>query len=262
MNNLQTPQLRIVSLVPSLTHTLCFFGLQSSVVGCTSFCTHPANLRHNAVAVGGTKDPQLEKIISLKPTHILINHEENVQIFVKELRALSSTHGWQVVETSPVTVLESLAMVQDLGSVFGFELQAKEWAQQATTELELCSQMAALQQLRYCYFIWREPWMVVGNQTYIAEMLKLVGLVNVIETSMNPKERYPAIAPNDPRLQNADVLLFSSEPYAFKNRHLEEFLSVSSLKVAAQKIDGQMLSWFGAYTLEGLQYLRALRVSL
>lgn len=250
--------MRIVSLVPSLTETLCRLGLQSQIVGCTQFCTHPASLRHTAISVGGTKDASFEAIASLRPTHVVVNDEENVAPLIERLKDARLSHGWRVVDTYPVTVEDAIAMVGALGAWFGVESAAREWTLEAREELVLCRAEAARRgAIRYGYFIWREPWMVAGNQTYVSEMLGCAGGLNLIETSRRAQDRYPALPPEDPRLREADVLLFSSEPYPFKKRHMDEFLDTSGLTVAVRKIDGQRVSWFGTMTLDGLRYLRS-----
>lgn len=284
---------RIVSLVPSLTETLCDLGLQNDLVGCTTFCVHPKTLRHSVEAVGGTKNPDLARIKALKPTHLVVNLEENTAAFLAEIHQLAATENWQVIETHPVSVESAIAMVEDLGAAFepkredegegggdgkagrregGAASIAQEWAREARAELAACrtnmAQLArtevsevtaaAKQPWHYAYFIWRDPWMVAGNQTYINAMLECVGLHNVVHTGIGPTERYPRIEPSDTRLTQAHWFFFSSEPYAFKQRHIDEFLTLSGLQpLGARKIDGELASWFGTRTLQGLRYLRA-----
>ena len=54
---------RIVSLVPSLTELVCWFGLSSALVGRTRFCTEPPELVAGVPIVGGTKNPKVERIV-------------------------------------------------------------------------------------------------------------------------------------------------------------------------------------------------------
>lgn len=251
---------RIVSLVPSLTETLCRFGLIDSVVACTSFCVEPRELRSKVPSVGGTKDPRMEEIIALKPTHVVVNSEENTTKFIDQLNVEKDKSGFEVLETFIEKPEDNFALVTLLGKTFDFSHEAKVWVDhQKNSLLDLRKNSKNLSPFLYSYFIWMNPWMVAGDRTYIASTLALVGGTNTISTSSNLDERYPAIEARDDRLSNANVLLFSSEPYPFKNRHIEEFRRQSELKQPMLKVDGQALSWYGSRFEQTLQYLGRLR---
>lgn len=246
---------RIVSLVPSLTETVCDFGLQSELVGCTTFCVHPTNLRTSIPSIGGTKDASVEKIAELRPTHILVNTEENLP---ETIRALKQKTNAVVIETFPKTPQQSIQMVSELANVFCYD--ATQWTIDCLNQIKKLK-LLSQEKIFYLYFIWRNPWMVAGNQTYIASMLDLIGFQSKVETSENLAERYPVLQADDQRVYNSDVLLFSSEPYPFKQRHVDEFLSQANIKKPIQFVDGQMLSWFGTRTLAALRYVEELRIT-
>lgn len=254
------PNLRIISLVPSLTETICDFGLQSQLVGCTHFCVHPVSLRKTAVAVGGTKDADIEKIIALKPTHIIVNHEENTEVLIDELKKHAALKQYQVIETFPKTPQESIQTVKSLASVFNVESKIIEWLQSAEQALRECQTNRSQHKIKYAYFIWRNPWMVAGNHTYISSMLALIGMENIFVTNDALKERYPQVDLQDSIFKTCDVCFFSSEPFPFKNRHIEELLEKTQLSASkAHKIDGELMSWYGTRTLKGLKYLIQLK---
>lgn len=244
---------RIVSLVPSLTETVCDFGFQDELVGCTTFCVHPKSLRTTVPSIGGTKDASVEKIIALQPTHILVNTEENLPETIEALRQQTTAH---VIETFPKTPFQSIEMVGALATTFSYD--ATQWTNECLHQIEKLKTLSK-QKTSYLYFIWREPWMVAGDKTYIATMLDLIGFENLVKTSENPVERYPVLQTDDKRVSEAGVLLFSSEPYPFKQRHVDEFLLQAKIKKPSQFVDGQMLSWFGTRTLAALRYLEDLR---
>lgn len=279
MGSPRGPGVRLVSLVPSVTETLCHFGLQGNVVGCTSFCTHPLSLRRTATAVGGTKDARVPDILALTPTHVFVNTEENPPGLVDELRREGASRGFFVHECFPRTPEEGVALVRELGAMLGFDDAARHWEEACEVEREaLAATVDGRATLRYVYFIWRDPWMVAGDRTYIARLLALAGLSNAVRTGDSMADRYPTIAPGDVVFDDpGTVLLFSSEPYAFKERHAREFVRArfavrggdAKREVPKEreeprwaKIDGRLLSWYGSTTLEALRYLTHLRASL
>jgi|1048.fasta_scaffold26818_2 ABC-type Fe3+-hydroxamate transport system substrate-binding protein len=248
--------IRIVSLVPSLTETLCHFGLIDSLVGCTSFCVEPRELRSRVPSVGGTKDPRINEILALNPTHIVVNTEENTAAFIEQLNALKSMHSFDVIETFVEHPEDNFKLVSTLGNVFNFKEQAQLWIDQQTHSLQKLRKRAhEFRHFKFTYFIWMNPWMVAGNQTYISSTLALVGGINAIETSHDMLERYPTVHANDQRIAISDVLLFSSEPFPFKHRHMEEFQLQAKTNQPMLKVDGQALSWYGSRFEQTLLYL-------
>ncbi|MCA2959141.1 MAG: ABC transporter substrate-binding protein [Silvanigrellales bacterium] len=268
---------RLVSLVPSITETLCAFGLQHEVVGCTSFCTHPSSLRHSASSVGGTKDARLEDILALKPTHVFVNEEENSLPLVAMLQEASIRDGFQVHISYPRELNDALELVENLGDLLGFTAAASTWRAQCIEalgrvhDLDETRRQRGIEAARFAYFIWRDPWMVAGNRTYISRLLAEAGFHNAFSTSDEPRQRYPAVLPGNAAFANPRLLLFfSSEPFPFRHRHIDEFLAARSAAWpredisdthtlgTARKVDGRLLSWYGVSTLAALTYLEDL----
>lgn len=163
--------MKIVSLVPSQTELLCDLGLQDSLVGITKFCVHPTNLRTQKVIVGGTKQVNFEKIQALKPDVILCNKEENTLEMVNVLRDIAPVH------VADVTTLED---VYDLIHEYGEMFSCVKEAQQMVGKLQgLCQdwqiKVAEFPSLRVVYFIWKDPWMVAGGNTFINTLLRANG---------------------------------------------------------------------------------------
>ncbi len=252
---------RIVSLVPSLTESLCDLGLSTCIVGCTSYCISPKNLSKTAKIVGGTKDPNIEIILNLNPTHIITNSEENTSDCLATLTKLARLSSFQVIKTFPKTVQETVDLLEIFGTIFSIESESKKWTTAILNELKILNEIEKLH-LNYLYFIWRKPWMVAGNQTYISHLLSLIGLTNLIQTSQNPKERYPEFIAHTSKdiLAETQIFLFSSEPFPFKQRHVTEFFTQSQVKMHRYfLVNGQNLSWYGTRTLKALQYLASLK---
>ena len=258
---------RIVSLVPSLTHMVCDFGLKSSVVGCTTFCVDPSDLRRSAVTIGGTKNPDLERIASLRPTHILVNEEENKPEHILACETIAPT-----LRTYPKTPNEVPGLLRQVGEWLGREKEGESWAGRVESRL---NRLKVLPQpdnspiKKYLYLIWKEPYMAVSEDTYIAGMLKLIGISNV-----SPKKpRYPSLSVPEMIEMRPNVIFLSSEPYPFRNRdikalevqwkeHERAAANVCGRLPHIQKIDGQVLSWYGTMTVSGLDYLDTLRLEL
>ncbi len=234
---------RIVSLVPSLSETVCDFGLRESLVGCTHFCIEPKDLHRTAQAVGGTKDPDLDLIRSLRPTHILANQEENVKDAVLALAREFST-----LITYPRGPLDVPDMLRSLGSFLDSRVSAETWAQKIEEKLSLKARHAPA---KFLYLIWQNPYMAAGQDTYISRSLERLGLI----PSYQGEQRYPILQIADMQACTPDILFLSSEPYPFRKRDAMKLREAWPEVPRMALIDGQMLSWFGTRTLKALEVL-------
>ncbi len=238
---------RIVCLVPSLTELLCELGLADRLVGRTGFCVHPWETVRMIPKVGGTKDVKLERLRALAPTHVILNIDENR---LQTAHALAEFVPHLVV-THPQAPSDNLALYRLLGGIFGRE----ERAERLCAEFELAYASARSQQHRrrdVLYLIWRDPWMAVAPETYIARMLAVLGWRT---HPRRPEDRYPVVEPAA-LAGEVDLVLLASEPYHFHERHLAEVAaSVPGAQVSL--IDGEMPSWYGSRAIQGLRYLAA-----
>ncbi|MEX2241068.1 MAG: helical backbone metal receptor [Burkholderiales bacterium] len=236
--------MRIVSLVPSLTELVCELGLAGELVGRTGFCVHPKDIVRRIPKVGGTKTVNLEKIRSLEPTHVVLNMDENRKETAEALEKFVPN----LVVTHPLAPLDNLALYRRFGNVFGRERAAEELCARFQAAYEEAT-TTRLPDRRVLYLIWKNPWMTVSRDTYISRTLALFGLHTVPATAA---ERYPKLA--DLRAEAADLVLLSSEPYRFRERHLAEVSGLTGK--AALLVDGEMTSWYGPRAIAGLAYLR------
>ncbi|APA85964.1 ABC transporter substrate-binding protein [Paraburkholderia sprentiae WSM5005] len=245
---------RIVSLVPSLTETLFALGLERQIVGRTGFCVHPRNKVRAVPKVGGTKAVKLDALRALRPTHLIVNIDENERDTVEQLRAFVP----HIVVTHPQTPRDNLALYALLGAIFGRE----DEAQRLSTALDACLREAAAHTFaaqNVLYLIWREPWMSVARDTYIAAMLRLVNwhtLPDVHGGSVGAA-RYPTVDFDDaPWLARVDRVLLSSEPYRFTAAHRDALAGDPRLRgKRIELIDGEMTSWYGVRAIHGIAYL-------
>lgn len=239
---------RIVSLVPSITELLCELGLTSYLVGRTGFCIHPAAQLQSIPKIGGTKDINFEKIRQLAPTHLIVNIDENEKPTVEQLAQFIP----HVIVTHPVQPSDNLALYRLLGGIFGVETGAAQLCAAFETALAQLAPIAQAQTMLYC--IWKDPWMTISSDTYIANMLALKGWKSW--SSPTSTKRYPEFEWSAALLQQIDGVLLSSEPYRFTARHVETLQQ--QLGKPVRLVDGEMLSWYGSRAIAGLAYLRQL----
>ena len=249
--SLDHPPRRIISLVPSQTQLLHALGLEEEVIGITKFCVHPDAWFHHKTRVGGTKDIRTDIIQSLQPDLIIANKEENQQ---QQIEALAAHYP---VWISDVADLEdALAMVKALGTITGRTHEALSLAGQIGQQFqELAPLHATL--LRTAYFIWRAPWMTAGGDTFIHHMLEQCHFVNIFAD----KSRYPSITLDELADRRCELVLLSSEPYPFRDKHIAEIREVLPA-ARIRLVDGEMFSWYGSRLLESPAYFRRLMESL
>lgn len=247
--DLSTPPQRIVSLVPSQTELLAALGLDAEVVGLTRFCVHPADWKTRKPIVGGTKQVTFDRVQTLAPDLILANKEENTQEMVEALDALAP-----VFVTDVTDLADALAMIRHVGAL----VHRAEAAEALAVEIEAhFAQLPTFAPLRAAYLIWRDPYMSVGHDTFIHAMMARAGFANVF----GDQPRYPAASPDALVAAHPDVVLLSSEPYPFQEKHLAEIQALLP-QAAVCLVDGELFSWYGSRLLHTPAYLAALRTEL
>jgi ABC-type Fe3+-hydroxamate transport system substrate-binding protein len=253
---------RIVSLVPSITELLVELGLGSYLVGRTGFCIHPEEIVKNVPKIGGTKDVNLAKIKQLGATHVIVNVDENTLPVVNALREFVS----HVIVTHPQTPRDNIALIDQLLTEFAMNSEARRAMNMPAIKLKRqinlgLSKLESLpkSQEHVLYLIWRDPWMTVARDTYISRMLALIGWQTwpEVEGGETGAARYPKLHGDEPWLANVQRVLLSSEPYRFDASHLEE-VKVWLPQAKVQLVDGEMLSWYGSRSIQGLGYLEKL----
>jgi ABC-type Fe3+-hydroxamate transport system substrate-binding protein len=248
--HLSAPDARIVSLVPSLTELLFDLGLQRQVVGRTAFCVHPEDRVRRVRSVGGTKTVDMAKLAALAPSHVVVNIDETPRPLAEALAAA----GMTLVVTHPIAVRDNLDLYRLLGSIFDREAEAGALCERFEAAYAGALEARQEQVVRdVLYLIWKDPWMTVSRDTYIARMLELVGLRTL---PANADRRYPTIGLDEDLLMESDFVLFSSEPFPFREDHLAAFRERFPRHASkAQMIDAQMVSWYGSRAIPGLAYL-------
>lgn len=243
---------RIISLVPSQTEFLYALGLDAEVVGITKFCIHPESWFRQKTRIGGTKNLDIDKIISLKPDLVIANKEENLS---EQVLALAETLP---VWVSDVTDLPNATeMMHQVGRMTGREAKATEICSRIIHLFELFSRMIQPRPFNTAYLIWKDPYMTVGRDTFIHDMLTRCGFENCFG-SLN---RYPVTTLQELKTSRLDLLLLSSEPYPFSPKDLV-ILQQELPGTQILLVDGEYFSWYGSRLLGAPNYFTKLLHSL
>lgn len=285
------PARRVVSLVPSLTEALFVLGAGDLLVGRTDFCVRPVVGVDGVATVGGTKNPDVAAILALAPDLVLANREENTRARIEQLAATLP-----VLLTDPHTPTDVPTLWLELGAATGRSDRAASCAAEveaALTAVAGASESApaaatpggdpadaardlvtgtrpmhgeAARRPRFVAWIWRDPWMAAGPDTYLSALLAASGWDNAVPRA---DARYPRLEPAAAAHLGADVNLFLSEPYDFAlPRDLDAFAPATpagpdgwqlASGALAWKVDGERLAWYPAQTAAGLRYAAALR---
>jgi ABC-type Fe3+-hydroxamate transport system substrate-binding protein len=239
-----TPK-RIISIVPSQTELLFDLNLDAEIIGITKFCIYPKDQVKQKVKVGGTKILNISKIKELKPDLIIGNKEENERSQVEEL--MESFPVWM----SDITDLnDATDMISRVGELVGKNAEAEKLV--TNIRLDFNQLNIKTQNLRVAYFIWRKPYIIAGKGTFIDDMLQKCGLANAFNT-----DRYPEISAEQLIAAKPDVILLSSEPYPFKEKHISEF-KIALPNSIIKLVDGELFSWYGSRLLHAPEYFKHL----
>lgn len=228
-----TPK-RIVSLVPSQTELLHYLGLNGETVGITKFCIHPDEWFRTKTRIGGTKNLDIECIKSLDPDLIIANKEENTRKQVEELA--KEFNVW----VSDVNSLDSaVQMIQDIGTLTDKTIGAGDLVNKIHAGFRGIK--TSNPPRKTCYLIWKDPYMTIGGDTYINNLMNLSGFENIFAG----KKRYPELSVEQINAFKPELIMLSSEPYPFKQKDI----AILQQQIPGTKIilvNGEMFSWYGS----------------
>jgi len=251
------PPQRVVSLVPSVTESLFDLDVGSRVVGVTDYCVRPADGVRNLPRVGGPKNPDIERIIGLRPDLVMASHEENRQQDVEALQ----TAGVPVWVTYPRTVLDAINLLWNIMHLFDNPVMVPRvrLIEQTMDWVQGISRVQAENWPRVFAPIWYEPLRTFNADTYSHDLLRVCGGYNVF--AEHAEGRYPVVTFDEVVSMQPDVILLPSEPFAFTETHqaLLAGLDVpAARRDAIHLVDGSLLTWPGtrlAYALSSLPKL-------
>jgi ABC-type Fe3+-hydroxamate transport system substrate-binding protein len=237
--------MKIISVVPSQTELLFDLGLREEVIGITKFCVHPNEWFRTKTKIGGTKNLNIKKIIEFNPDLIIANKEENVKEQIEELKK-----HFKVYVSDIKNLDDAYKMIYEAGEL----VNKKNEAAFIISEIKNRFENLKVQTLNFplssvVYLIWQKPFMTVGNDTFIHDMLTCCRLKNIF----SDLKRYPQITSEQISSSKPDFIFLSSEPYPFKEKHIEELKIISpSSKIIL--VNGEYFSWYGSRLLKAPDY--------
>lgn len=244
------PPKRIISVVPSVTDLLFDLGLADKIVGRTKFCVHPQPIISNYPIIGGTKNLNIERIRQLKPELIIANKEENRKEEIEEL-----ARYFPVWVSEVATVDDALKMITKIGEVCKTEKEAATLCRNIKSDLLAKPQRRKLKTA--LYFIWQNPYMLAGSDTFISEMMQIAGFENIVNQT-----RYPDLGEEELKKRyQPEYILLSSEPYPFKAKHMAKMQSIFP-HATVRLVDGELFSWYGSRMKYARAYFEKLAESL
>ncbi len=238
---------RIISLVPSLTELLFDLGLDEEIIGVTDFCISPENKVKNRVKIGGPKHFDFQIIDTLKPDLMIGNMEENYQAGILRLQK-----KYPVWMSDITTLMDMLEAISGIGAVTGRMDEADRINREISGRMD---RLPRFKPLKAAYLIWKDPLMAAGGNTFINEMMKRCGFINIF-SNLN---RYPVIQINE--LSDAEIIVLSSEPYPFSTSDREYFMQEFP-RIDVVIVDATMFSWYGSHILYSADYFTKLRNTL
>lgn len=239
----------IISLVPSLTELIADLGLEDLLVGRTRFCVHPDRIIDRVPIIGGTKNPRIDKINQIRPDLIIANREENRKEDIKELEK-----DFNVLLTDISTIEDALLTLHQIGEICHAGDRVSELIASIQRELEYVPKEP---RVRVAYFIWRDPWMSIGNDTYIHSVLNHWNLENIF----NDQTRYPKTTLEEVSQRNPNIILLSSEPFPFKEKHKQEVYDACP-DSRVLLVNGEWFSWYGSRMLPSFKKLNTFRKAI
>jgi iron complex transport system substrate-binding protein len=251
---------RVISLVPSITELLFDIGLnETEVVGRTRFCVHPSPRIKSLPSMGGTKDFSIDRVIEQHPEIIIVNVDENRR---EDIEALNAAYPQgKIFVTHPNSFNEALLMICDIGQLF---MESKRARVICNELLDLRDKLRSVNRSSVLYLIWSKPYMSVTPETFISDMLEQAGYANIIDAEAKESEqagpRYPDLSIEEIVRLNPTHIFLSSEPYPFKNQHVEtlrnELAAIDpgvASNVSIRLVDGEHYSWYGSRMLIALR---------
>lgn len=242
--NITSNPKRIVSLVPSISKSIFDLGGSNELIAVTRFCTRPKDLRKTKIVIGGTKNPDINKILMLEPDLIIANKEENRKEDIEELSKYA-----QVFCTNIKSISDAQLLIKDLGKILNKEAHALRTCKQIANKLKELEGIESSNK-RILYLIWQKPYMTVGKDTFINDVIEACGFNNVFSS----ETRYPIVDQSKPMISKPDLVFLSSEPYPFREKHKVRIRRdfPNSTPILA---DGIAFSWYGTSFLSKIDYL-------
>ena len=226
---------RIISIVPSQSELLWDLGLRKDLVGITKFCIHPDEMYRTIERVGGTKKLDIKKIRALKPDLIIGNKEENEKEQIEELRK-----EFPVWMSNIYDLNDAYEMISALGGITEKQTAAEKLIKTIKDNFSKLDN-SGFKGKKVTYFIWYDPYMAAAKDTFINHIMEKLGMTN----AFSYLSRYPEVNASQIKGAAPDLILLSSEPFPFKEKHMAELKHICP-NAEVILVDGEMFSWYGS----------------
>jgi ABC-type Fe3+-hydroxamate transport system substrate-binding protein len=231
-----------------VTQTLLHLGLDKSIVGVTDYCPLPDGM--NCIdRVGGVKDPDVDKVISLEPDIVFADVEENTKDDADRLSLRETLFVTSISDTGDVK-----RFLRNIGRMFNRE-RASEEVINGIERVE-CIIDKSKQSFSFAYLVWKEPYIVCSDETYISSLIEMIGGKNIFQNKSNLN--YYQVTINDIKTNQPDVIFLPNEPYDFTDREVEILFHQLGETIPRDRIinvDGYIINWWGIKTPEAILYL-------
>jgi ABC-type Fe3+-hydroxamate transport system substrate-binding protein len=258
------PPQRIVSLVPSDTHSVIALGAGDRLVGRTTYCVSPEAAA--LPTVGGTKDVDVEAVLALAPQLVIANQEENTRPVLEALAARVP-----VLVSLPRRVEDGVAHVARLARILG--LADRDPARSLVRRgYQLPTPPEPTR--RAFVPIWMDPLMTLNADTFGSDVLARAGIANAFGDRMRlyplaadlgksaPQDaggrdvRYPRVTLDEVKARGAELIILPDEPHAFSAAD-EAVLREALPAATVVRVSGKDLFWYGAWTIDAIERLAA-----
>jgi ABC-type Fe3+-hydroxamate transport system substrate-binding protein len=240
---------KIISVVPSQTELLSWFGLDQEVIGITKFCVHPAHWHKEKTKIGGTKKLDIDRIRALQPDLVIANKEENLRAEIEAIEKFCPCYVSDVRDRA-----SAYEMIHDLGQLLGKASGALSIVNEISEQFE---KLNVRKKYRAAYLVWNDPLMTVGGDSFINDMMQSAGFENVFAN----ESRYPQVTKEIILSKNIELLLLSTEPFPFSQKHIE-FFKKEFPTTRILLVDGEIFSWYGNRMLLAPSYFNGLQEQL
>jgi iron complex transport system substrate-binding protein len=200
------PPERIVSLAPSNTEILFALGLDDKVVGVSRYCDYPPKVKElveegKLAVVGGYADPNIEKIVGLKPDVVFA--ATTVQL--KAVESLEEK-GVTVILLDPKNIQDILDDILLVGKATGKEAEAKKLVEEMRRRIDfvVIKTQNVSYRPRVYYEVWHDPLMSVGPGTWVHELIELAGGSNIFSDA---KVKYPKVSSESVIARNPEIII-------------------------------------------------------
>jgi ABC-type Fe3+-hydroxamate transport system substrate-binding protein len=260
--SLAGPPRRVVSLVPSDTHSVIALGELDRLVGRTTYCE--SREAQGVATVGGTKDVDVDAVLALAPDLVIANQEENTRVALEAL-----AHRVPVLVSLPRRVDQGIAHLARLARVFGV---ADREPARSLIRRGYALAGAAATGPRAFVPIWMDPLMTLNADTFGSDVLAHVGIANAFGDRLRlyplaadlgktaPRDaagrdvRYPRVTLDEVAARRPELVILPDEPHAFTAAD-EAVLGAALPGARIVRVSGKDLFWYGAWTIDALDRL-------